>query len=149
MPKVLKSHNLIQFWSWENSLFQLLALWGNKNWPPSMKVKKMELFLNKCGSKGCIWSSLNSPGNGNSLFHDISSNFEVGRSASGQWPGITSSSAGCAANDGQIILLLTPIGSLASNELDLPRSRLILQNRRTENGKSFKSHVTNSNSEGN
>ena len=22
----------------------VLALWGNKNWPPSMKVKKMEIF---------------------------------------------------------------------------------------------------------
>ena len=26
-------------------LFPLLALWGNKNWLPSMKVKKNEIFL--------------------------------------------------------------------------------------------------------
>ena len=31
---------LVHFWSWVNSLFSLLALWGNKNWPPSMKVKQ-------------------------------------------------------------------------------------------------------------
>ena len=29
-----------------------MALWGNKNWPPSMKVKKL---------MGCKWSSLNAP----------------------------------------------------------------------------------------
>ena len=46
------------------SLFQLLALWGNKNVPPSMKVKKMEIFQHKKGLKECIWSSLNAPGNG-------------------------------------------------------------------------------------
>ena len=34
----------------------------NKNWPPSMKVKKMKIFLNKMGLKGCKWSSLNAPG---------------------------------------------------------------------------------------
>ena len=39
----------IQFWSWMNPPFPLLALWGNKNWPPSMKVKKMENFRNKSG----------------------------------------------------------------------------------------------------
>ena len=27
-----------------NPPFQLLALWGNKNWPPSMKVKKLKIF---------------------------------------------------------------------------------------------------------
>ena len=27
----------------------LLALWGNKNWPPCMKVKKMENLKNKRG----------------------------------------------------------------------------------------------------
>ena len=35
------------------TLFPLLSLWGNKNWPPSMKVKKMENFQNKRGLKGC------------------------------------------------------------------------------------------------
>ena len=38
---------LIHFWSWENSPFPLLVLWGNKNWPLSMKVKKLEIFFNK------------------------------------------------------------------------------------------------------
>ena len=43
---------LIQFWSWVNSPFPFLALWGKKNWPPNMKVK------NKMGCRGCkctIW----------------------------------------------------------------------------------------------
>ena len=62
MPQVMKTPCLIQFWSWENSLFQLLALWGNKNWLPSMKVKKLEKFQNKMGLKDCKWSSLNAPG---------------------------------------------------------------------------------------
>ena len=35
---------------------------GNKNWPPSMKVKKLEIFCDKMSSKGCKWSSLNGPG---------------------------------------------------------------------------------------
>ena len=30
---------LIHFWGWMNSLFPLLALRGNKNWLPSIKVK--------------------------------------------------------------------------------------------------------------
>ena len=33
-----------QFWNWMNSLFPLLALWGNKNWLSSMKAKKLENF---------------------------------------------------------------------------------------------------------
>ena len=45
-----------------NSLFQLLALGGNKNWPPSMKVEKLENFQNKKGLMGCKWSSLNAQG---------------------------------------------------------------------------------------
>ena len=61
MPQALKTLCLIHFWGWENSLFPLLALWGNKNWPPSMKVKMMENFQNKRGLKGCKWSSLNCP----------------------------------------------------------------------------------------
>ena len=44
------------------SLFPLLALWGNKNGLPSMKVKELENVLNKIGSTGCKWSSLNAPG---------------------------------------------------------------------------------------
>ena len=42
MFQALEVPCFIQFWSWRNPLFPLLALWGNKNWPPSMKVKKME-----------------------------------------------------------------------------------------------------------
>ena len=44
------------------SLFPLLALWGNKNWLPSMKVKKLEKVQNKMGLKDCKWSSLKAPG---------------------------------------------------------------------------------------
>ena len=62
MPQALKPLSLIQIGSWENSPFPLLALWGNKNWLPSMKVKQLEIFPNKIGLKGCKWSSLNAPG---------------------------------------------------------------------------------------
>ena len=47
MLQALKALFLIHVWGWMNSLFTLLALWGNKNWPPSMKVKKWENFLDK------------------------------------------------------------------------------------------------------
>ena len=43
-------------------LFPLLAVWGSKNWLPSMNMKKMENFQNKMGLIGCIWPSLNAPG---------------------------------------------------------------------------------------
>ena len=39
MPQALNPLCLIQFWSWMNSLFPLLALCGKKNWPPGRKVK--------------------------------------------------------------------------------------------------------------
>ena len=71
MPQALKTLCLIHFWGLKNSLFPLLALWGNKNWPPSMKVKKLENVLNKRGLKGCKWSSLNAPGTENPLSHSI------------------------------------------------------------------------------
>ena len=61
-PQALKPLSLIHIGSWENSPFPLLALWGNKNGLPSMKVKKLEKFLNKIGLKGCKWSTLNAPG---------------------------------------------------------------------------------------
>ena len=48
--------------SCKNFPFPLLALWGNKNWLPSMKVKKLKIFQNKIGLKGCKWSSLDAPG---------------------------------------------------------------------------------------
>ena len=44
MSLALKPLCLIQFWSGMNSLFPLLAPWGNKNWPPSMKVKMLKIF---------------------------------------------------------------------------------------------------------
>ena len=69
MALALKTPCLILFWSWENSLFPLMALWGNKNWLPSMKGKKLENFQNRWGSTGCKWSSLNGPGTENPLSH--------------------------------------------------------------------------------
>ena len=39
-----------------------LSLWGNKNWPPMLKVKKFENLGDKIGFTGCKWSSLNAPG---------------------------------------------------------------------------------------
>ena len=62
---------LILFWSRMISPLLLLALWGNKNWPPSMKVKKMENFQNKRGLKDCKWSSLDAPGTENPLSHPL------------------------------------------------------------------------------
>ena len=44
---------------------------GNKNWPPSMKVKKLETFQNKGSLKGFKWSSLNAPGTKTPLSHPI------------------------------------------------------------------------------
>ena len=75
MAQTLKILCLLHFWGWKNSLFPLLALWGNKNWPPSMKVKKLKTFLSKGGLMGCKWSSLNTPGTGNPLSHQP---FELG-----------------------------------------------------------------------
>ena len=65
------TETIIHIGSWENSPFSLLALWGNKNGLPSMKVKELEKFQNKMGLKGCKWSSLNAPGTENSLSHPI------------------------------------------------------------------------------
>ena len=48
-----------------------LAHRGNKNWTPSMKMKKLENFLNKSGSRGCKWSRLNGPGTQTPLSHSI------------------------------------------------------------------------------
>ena len=67
MPQALESICVIQFWSWVNPPFPLLALWGNKKWLPSMKVKKMEKFQNKIGWMDSKWSSLNVPGTENPL----------------------------------------------------------------------------------
>ena len=40
MARALKLLCLIQFWGWKNPLFPLLVIWGNKNWPPSMKIEQ-------------------------------------------------------------------------------------------------------------
>ena len=71
MPQALKTQCLIQFWSWGNSLFWSLALWGNKNWPPSLKVKKFEKYQNKRGSTCCKWPNLNTPGTQTPQYHPI------------------------------------------------------------------------------
>ena len=45
MPQALKIGALIYFLSWVIPLFPLLALWGNKNWPPKYEHgKKLEKF---------------------------------------------------------------------------------------------------------
>ena len=62
MPQALRDLCLIHFWSWENSPFPLLALWGNKNGIPGMNVKKLEKFEDKNGSMGYKWPGLNAPG---------------------------------------------------------------------------------------
>ena len=54
-----------------DSLFPLLALWGNKNCPPSMKVKNLENSQNRRGLKGCKRSSLNAQGTETDLSHSL------------------------------------------------------------------------------
>ena len=54
--------NPLSHGGWKNSLFPLLALWGNKNWPPSIMVQQIENCKNKMGLKGCKCSSLSAPG---------------------------------------------------------------------------------------
>ena len=71
MPTALKSLCLIQLWNWKMSPLSLLALWGNKNRPPSIKVKQIENFQNKMGLKGCNWSSLKAPGTQPPLSHSV------------------------------------------------------------------------------
>ena len=62
------SHSILKL---DEYPFLLLALWGNKNWLPSMKVKKVENCQSKIGSKGCKGSSLNAPGTQSPLSHPI------------------------------------------------------------------------------
>ena len=52
-----------------NPSFPLLALWGNKNCPPSMKVKEVKKFECKSGILGCIWFNLSFPGTEKHLSH--------------------------------------------------------------------------------
>ena len=56
-------------------LFPWLDLWGNKNWPPSMKVDELEIFKNKRALKWCKWSRFECPSHWK---HSFSSNFKVG-----------------------------------------------------------------------
>ena len=62
MPQAHNTLFLIHFWSWEKSLSSLLVLWGNKNWPPSIKMKEMENSKNKMQLMGYKWPSLNAQG---------------------------------------------------------------------------------------
>ena len=69
--QALKSICPIQFLSWVNYPLPILAIWGNKKWLPSMKVKKMGKFQNKRGLIGCKCSSLNVPGIRIHVYHPI------------------------------------------------------------------------------
>ena len=62
MPQALKNRCHTQVGRNPFSHFQPPPLWGNKNWPPSIKVEKFENLINKIGLKCCKWSSLNAPG---------------------------------------------------------------------------------------
>ena len=55
----------------ESIPFPLLALWGNKKWPPSMKGKKLKNYQKVKGAKGCKWSSLKAPGTESPLSHPV------------------------------------------------------------------------------
>ena len=49
----------------------ILTLWGNKNWPPSLK---REIFVNSqniSGLKGSNWSTLNAPDTQTPLSHSV------------------------------------------------------------------------------
>ena len=72
MPQALKPLSLIHIGKGKFSQLPLLALWGNKNWLPTMKVKKLEKCQNKMGFKGCKWFSLNAPGSQTPLCHPFS-----------------------------------------------------------------------------
>ena len=53
MPQALKIGILIQLLGWVIPHTPLLALWGNKNWPPTMKVENVEIVWKKMGLNGC------------------------------------------------------------------------------------------------
>ena len=75
MPQALKPLCLIQFWSWKNSLFPLLALWGNKNWPPQYEGEKDGIIWECERCKGLQMVQFECPRHPNP---SVSSNFEVG-----------------------------------------------------------------------
>ena len=56
MPQAQKSHSHAQVMRITFSHFQSSSLWGNKNWPPSIKAKKLENLGNKIALIGCKWS---------------------------------------------------------------------------------------------
>ena len=68
-PQALITLCRVHFWCWDNSLVSLSALWGNKNWPSSLKMWQMENGRNKKGRKGCKGSSLNASGTDFPLSH--------------------------------------------------------------------------------
>ena len=79
MHQALKSIYLIQFWGWVNSTSPLWALWGNKKWLLSMKMKKVNKFDSKMGWMASKWSSLNAPGIEIYLFHPMGSSHPTAR----------------------------------------------------------------------
>ena len=58
-------------WKWGNYTFSIIDPLGNKNWPPSIKVKKFKKLGNKRSCLGCKWSSLNAPGTQSCHSHSI------------------------------------------------------------------------------
>ena len=62
MTQVCKPFSVIHFLELEKFPFLIIGLWGNKNWPPCIKMRQMENYKNKLGLKGCKWSSLNDSG---------------------------------------------------------------------------------------
>ena len=65
----LLSHPILELGEFPSPIIG--PLWGNKNWLPSIKVKKLEKFEYKMGLMDCKWSSLNAPGTENFLSHPI------------------------------------------------------------------------------
>ena len=58
MPQAHKPLWPVHFWSWMNSLFSLLALWGIKNWPRVSKWKSCKIYGTKLPSQaanGSVW----------------------------------------------------------------------------------------------
>ena len=68
MPQPQRLPRLIHFESWEDSHFSQLALWGNKNWPSSIKTKHFEKFRNKIGSTCWERPRLDAPGTKTLIF---------------------------------------------------------------------------------
>ena len=74
MNQALKPLRLIQFWSWINSLLQLLALWGNKNWPPQYESQQAENLLEQNALQGLQMVQFECPMHWNC---SVTSNFEI------------------------------------------------------------------------